>query len=294
MSSRPPTMTPKKEPTDDIIVKLECDDETKGLRLKIENMKIRCDPEDEPTSPIPDTPACKGYVIESDFVEAFLGECYYFVAPIQLDQGPSEFAVFSLSPSRRMVSLVDTNSSFHHHHIDRSFDPIVYFTIGDLPYQWDIQHGTLSSEQFGAGPSVPGLNLSGVQLYMNLGDAKALVDSLQCVNFPNLANLGLESPPLTDNNTPSPPNVADAPPPFTGAQLFDSSFRKGYFGHSPSQEEIDQWVDNSVRTDQAVRDGAHLKCPEQGCNASSRRPHALKPWSETVNDMRRIHSRYPE
>ncbi|KDN40919.1 hypothetical protein RSAG8_07787, partial [Rhizoctonia solani AG-8 WAC10335] len=277
-------MIPKEEYKDDNELKRAGkEDESKELWIKLENLEIQHNKDNEvssprePTSPTPDTPACKGYVIESDFVEEFLGECYYFVAPIQPGQGLSEFATFSLSPDRRMVSLVDENLSFHHYHIDRSFGPIAYFTIGDLQYQWDIQHATLStppsSDQLEPGPSASGLNLSIVQLYKNPEEAKALVDSLQYVNLPTL---GLESPPLTNNNTPSPPNVADIPPTFTGAHLFDSSLRTEYFGPSPSQEKIDRWVDGSVKNDQAARDGAHLKCPETGCNASSRRPHALK------------------
>ncbi|CAE7082819.1 unnamed protein product [Rhizoctonia solani] len=261
-------------------------DKHKRLWVKTENLGTQHDEDQEVSSPsetsassAPDTPACKGYMIESDFVEEFLGKCYYFVAPIQPGQCLSEFAVFSLSPDRRMVSLVDANSSFHHHHIDRSFGPVVYFTIGDLWYQWNIQYNTLStppSDQFGTGSSVPGLNLSIVQLYRNIEEAKALVDSLQDVNLPALANLGLGSPPLTNSNTSSPPNIADVPPAFTGVHLFGSSPREGYFGASPSREKIDRWVDDSVKTDQAVRDKEHLKCPETGCNNSSRRPHALK------------------
>lgn len=207
MTSPPLAMVLKKEPMEDIVVKVKAEDEEDSvnyLQLKIDSIKIQTEM-DELGSPTPDTPACKGYVIESDFAELFLGGCCYFVAPIQPNQGPSDFAVFSLSPDRRTVSFVDANSSFHHHHIDRSFGPIVHFMIGDLPYQWDIQHGTLSFEQVGVGSSVTELNLSGVQLYKSIEEAKALVDSLQYVNIPTLANLGLDSPPLTNSNTSSPP-----------------------------------------------------------------------------------------
>ncbi|CAE6442061.1 unnamed protein product [Rhizoctonia solani] len=280
-------MIPKEEHVDENI-RLEVgkkEDEPKRLWVKTDNAELQHDEDNEVSSPsestssTPDTPACKGYLIESDFVKEFLGECYYFVAPIQSEQGLPEFAVFSLSPDHRMVSLVDANLSFHHYHIDRSFGPIVYFMVGNLRYQWDIQHGTLStppSDQLEADPSILGLNLSIVQLYKNVGEAKALVDSLQYVNLPTLANLSLESPPLTSSNTSSPPNIADIAPTFTGARLFDSSLKMGYFEPSPSQEKIDRWVDDSAKADQAVRDGAHLRCPEEGCNASSRRPHALK------------------
>ncbi|CAE6471679.1 unnamed protein product [Rhizoctonia solani] len=268
----------KQEPLEDVAAKVEVEDEESkinNLRLKISTIKFQ--PEiDEPSSPTPDTPACKGYVIESDFAAVFLGGCYYFIAPVQPDRGSSDFAVFSLSPDRRIVSFVDTNSSFHHHHIDQSFGPIIHFMIGDLPYQWDIQRGTLSFEQVGVGLSVSGLTLSDVQLYKSLEEAKALVDSLRYVNMTTLANLALDSPPLTNSNTSSPPNIADLPPTFTGVHLFESPPGTGYFGLSPSQENIDRWVDDYTKTDHAIRDGANLKCPEAGCDASSRRPHALK------------------
>ncbi|KAG8682148.1 hypothetical protein FRC11_000197 [Ceratobasidium sp. 423] len=60
-------------------------------------------------------------------------------------------------------------------HIDRSFDSIVYFVIGELQYQWDTQHNTLLFQQVEAGPSASGLEWFNAHLYTTLEEAKALV-----------------------------------------------------------------------------------------------------------------------
>ncbi|KDN38673.1 hypothetical protein RSAG8_09348, partial [Rhizoctonia solani AG-8 WAC10335] len=177
----------------------------------------------------------------------------------------------SRSIYRHLEALVDADSSFHLYHADLNFDSIVCFTIGDLPYQWDIQHGTLtapSSNQLGADPSSLVSNTSKVQLYANLEEAKAYVDLLR---FDDLTTQdGSSSSSLTSSNTSTPSNVAGVPSTFPGSGLFDSPLEAGFFGSSPSQGIIDHWVDEPVKTD------GDLKCPEVGCTHNARRPRALK------------------
>ncbi|CCO37721.1 hypothetical protein BN14_11880 [Rhizoctonia solani AG-1 IB] len=211
------------------------EDVTKGLRLKLENLKIQCDKYDsesssEPGSPVPDTPACKGYIIESDLADQLLGERYYFVALVQLEQGPPEYCVFSLSPFHRMVSQVDKNSCFHHRYHAQLSEPVVNFRIGSKSPQL-TRHNAL--------------------LYVTLEEAKLCVDTFQWINLPAPGNLA--TPPLsrTGDSTPSPPSIAGVPPTVTGVNL---PFISGYFGPSASQETIDRWVDYSVANDQATRD----------------------------------------
>ncbi|CAE6403760.1 unnamed protein product [Rhizoctonia solani] len=257
------------------------EDVTKELRLKLGNLKIQCDTAgsyspSEPSSPIPDTPACKGYIIDSDLANQLLGECYYFVALDQLEQGSPELLAFSLSPIHRMVSRVDENSSFHHYHLDRSSESIVRFMIGDVPYQWDTRNNTLSSDQLDTVSGPPRFVRYNIPLYTNLEEAKVYIDLFQWDNSQIPNNLAPVSPPLTDDNSASPASLASAPPTLPGTHR---PFGTGYFGPSPSQKAIDRWVDFSVTTHQATRDGTNLRCPENGCKASSRRPHALKVYA---------------
>ncbi|CUA75238.1 hypothetical protein RSOLAG22IIIB_11601 [Rhizoctonia solani] len=155
------------------------------LRLKADDFEAQRDPEDtcstSASTPIY-TPMRKDYTTFGlNFAEEFLGECYYFVAQVKLPSGSTEFYIFSLSPERKIVSLVDAELSLHHYPIERTVGPIVYFMIGDLSYQWDTQRSTLltiSSDELRAGPSVPRSSSARVQLYSSLEDAKALLDSL--------------------------------------------------------------------------------------------------------------------
>ncbi|KAF8668179.1 hypothetical protein RHS04_09102 [Rhizoctonia solani] len=250
------------------------EDATKDLRSALGNLKIQCDTDDccssdEPDSPIPDTPMCKGYIIDSELAGQLLGERYYFTAPI-MEQETSELVVFSLSPTHRMVSRVDENGSFHHYHLDRSSDSIVHFMIGYLTYRWDTRHCTLSYEEPEIGPGSSQFSFGSVHLYMCLEEAREFAQSN---NPPVSSNYTPECPPLIDDNGTSPPSPASVPPTLSRTCIV---FCAGYFGQSPDQKVIDQWVDHAVTTHQAARDGVNLKCPEMGCKASSRRPHALK------------------
>ncbi|CAE6509555.1 unnamed protein product [Rhizoctonia solani] len=125
----------------------------------------------------------------------------YFGAPIQSGQG---FVVFGLSQGDRMVFLVDENPYLQH--LDRSFDSIVHFVIGDLQYRWDTENNTLLTQQLGTGPSGSRPEWLDVYLYRNLEEAKAFVNRSLTDDFAMLAQLELESPPPTDSNASSPPD----------------------------------------------------------------------------------------
>jgi hypothetical protein len=172
-----------------------------------------------------------------------------------------------------MVSQVDKKSCFHHYYHVQLSEPVVSFRIGDWQYYWDTQNHTLSFESIQTESRSPQLTRHNALLYVTLEEAKLCVDTFQWINLPAPGNLA--TPPLsrTGDSTPSPSSIAGVPPTVTGVNF---PFISGYFGPSASQEAIDRWVDYSVANDQATRDGTNLRCPETGCKASSRRPHALK------------------
>ncbi|KAG8729319.1 hypothetical protein FRC11_009059, partial [Ceratobasidium sp. 423] len=111
----------------------------------------------------------------------------YFIAPLESGQGAPELAVFSVSRGDRMVSLVDESSPFYY--LDQSLDTVIYFTIGDLQYQWDTVRNTLLSRQVGTGPSVSELDWFDVPLYTNPEEARALAD-WPLFDGSSLVNLG--------------------------------------------------------------------------------------------------------
>ncbi|KAH7327684.1 hypothetical protein B0J17DRAFT_217680 [Rhizoctonia solani] len=250
------------------------------LRLKTDNLNPPCSIDSESCSPselassIPYTPACKGDTSEPNFLDELRGERRYFIAPMQLDQGLSEFSIFSLDPGRRMIS--HTDESLHIHHIDQSFDSVVNFTIGDLAYKWDTLNDTLFVGQPQAGLGTSEFEWSYGQLYSTPEAAKVSVDPQQDANMDTTSLYTLVSPPLTNNSTFSPSDIADDLPTFPETDLFDLPSGVGFFGLSPSQKDIDGWVSRAVSSHQATRDGTKLKCPEAGCTSTSRRPHALK------------------
>ncbi|KAF8749118.1 hypothetical protein RHS01_10305 [Rhizoctonia solani] len=178
------------------------------------------------------------YQIRLRVAGQLLGERYYFTAPI-MEQETSELVVFSLSP-----------------------------TIGWSLEWMKMDHFTTI---ISTGPPIQFSQFSfgSVHLYMRLEEAREFAQSN---NPPVSSNYTPECPPLIDDNGTSPPSPASVPT-VSGTCIV---FCAGYFGQSPDQKVIDQWVDHAVTTHQAARDGINLKCPEMGCKASSRRPHALK------------------
>ncbi|KAJ1307030.1 hypothetical protein OPQ81_008009 [Rhizoctonia solani] len=173
-----------------------------------------------------------------------------------------------------MISCLDERlpSSY----VNGSFDQIVCFMIGDLQYQWDTLRNTLSIKQPDPEPAASEIGLFAVHLYTSFEEAKALVDLLQSGSLAAPSTPSFISPPLTTDRTPSLHDLTDGSPISAGAPLFDVSTGIGYFGVSPNPEDIDSWVDGAVMNRTATHDGTKLKCPEPGCNASCRRPHALK------------------
>ncbi|CAE6450761.1 unnamed protein product [Rhizoctonia solani] len=250
------------------------------LRLKIDNLNPQCSIDSKLSSPselassIPDTPACKGFPFETNFLDELRGECRYFIASIQLNQGCSEYSIFSLDPGQRKISHI--SESLPLEYVDRSFDSVINFTIDDLTYQWDTIYGTLLVGQPQAGPGTPILQWSDVQLYTTLEKAKELVDSVQGANLGTPSSSNPVSSPPADSNTHLPSNVTGEPSTFPETEVFYLPHATGYFGPSPSKENIDEWVDQAVSNYQIPRDGTRLKCPEAGCTTISRRPHALK------------------
>ncbi|KEP51244.1 hypothetical protein V565_065070 [Rhizoctonia solani 123E] len=111
--------------------------------------------------------AHKGDPSGSDSAEASLKKHYYFVAPVELSLDSSNL---------KIASPVDAEPSFHPEPISPCVDPIVHFTIVNLPHQRNTQHNTLPTFQCACGQ--PESSLSKVQLYESLDDAKALVDEL--------------------------------------------------------------------------------------------------------------------
>ncbi|EUC53603.1 hypothetical protein RSOL_013320 [Rhizoctonia solani AG-3 Rhs1AP] len=264
-------MTPKEKYAGKNMQARRGKDKPKDLWTRRDNIELEHDSDDEVSNPSdlipsPYTPTCKGYSLESDLVKE-VSACYYFVVPVQQEQSLTETAVFSLSPERRMVSLVDhidANSSFYPYHVDLSFDTIIHFTIEGLRYQWDIQRGTLTillSEKLRADSSVRAPEPLSVCLYTNLEDAMVCVDMLRFNDLTLQDDLGFDpfSSPLTNSDSFTALNVPVA-----------------FFGPSPSQENIDRWIDEIVARHQTTRDETYLKCPEAGCIDTARRPHALK------------------
>ncbi|CAE6403745.1 unnamed protein product [Rhizoctonia solani] len=267
--------------------------EQRQFEASSENLKIQCKTSGRcnssaPQSPIPDTPASKGYTIESNFVEGILGTTYYFVTPIHSDdplnpgQTHSYYAVFGLSPKMRMVSRVDESSAIHFYHHDRSPASVIRFEIGDLSYRWEIQRNTLS-EQVNPELSDLGFMSSKINLYTDLKEAQTFAQELrQAQSLQSLHSTGFS---ITDDTTiqshrftHSASYSPEVPPTLTETSTFDPLFQvdAGFFAPFPTREAIDAWVDHGVATNQAARDGNRVKCPEPGCDHSSRRPGALK------------------
>ncbi|CEL61651.1 hypothetical protein RSOLAG1IB_04401 [Rhizoctonia solani AG-1 IB] len=234
-------------------------------------------------SPVLETPASKGYSIGSEFVEELLGRSYYFIAvvesedPVELGQAYSPCAIFVLSPDTRAVSMVDENSCVHFHHVDRSSGPIIHFKIGQIAYQWDIQHSTVSCVQSATESSTSTPSIFYIHLYTDIKEAESIVQGLQSNDFDfdfdfEVEDSDPESPNPTDSVGDSPAPLPDESLPalITGSPKW--LFGAGVFGPSPSQQDIDVWVN----ANQADRDENKIKCPVAGCNHSSRRPHALK------------------
>ncbi|CAE6480614.1 unnamed protein product [Rhizoctonia solani] len=139
------------------------------------------------------TPASKGNPYGSDLAEASLGQCYYFVAPVECSLGSTDLPICP-SPNRKITSSAGPELSFQYYPINRSIDPMVQFKIGVLSYQWNTRHNTLSTLPYPSGQlrtssSVPESSLSNVQLYASLEDAKALVDLL-CFDELSVESLG--------------------------------------------------------------------------------------------------------
>ncbi|KEP47616.1 hypothetical protein V565_149590 [Rhizoctonia solani 123E] len=281
-------MTPKEKYAGKNIQARRGKDKPKDLWTRRDNIELEHDSDDEVSNPSdlipsPYTPTCKGYSLESDLVKE-VSACYYFVVPVQLEQSLTETAVFSLSPERRMVSLVnhiDANSSFYPYHVDLSFDTIIHFTIEGLRYQWDTQRGTLTillSEKLRADSSVRAPEPLSVCLHANLEGAMMCEGMLRFDDLTLQDDLGPDpspspptnSDPSTALNVPGMPLTCHSPYPL------GSLFEVGFFEPSPSQENIDRWVDEIVARHQTTRDGTYLKCPEAGCIDTARRPHALK------------------
>ncbi|CUA76412.1 hypothetical protein RSOLAG22IIIB_12262 [Rhizoctonia solani] len=212
-----------------------------------------------------------------------LRKFHYFVVPFESDQGLVGFPVFSLSPECRTVSFVDANSCYHLHHADLTYNPITQFTIGDLVYEWDIQNDALSTllpNLLEVDSSDLAPKSSSVQLYASLEEAKSYADLLQ---FDQLViqddhDLGASSSASTsrDTSTSPRPEVASIPSTSNGAGPSGSLFGSRFFGSSPSQEDVNRWVDQAVKNHQSTGDGTYLTCPESRCGQTARRSHALK------------------
>ncbi|KAF8693117.1 hypothetical protein RHS03_08452, partial [Rhizoctonia solani] len=204
----------------------------------------------------------------------------YFVALVSshnsviLDQTHSYYVIFGLSPNKRLVSRLDENSYFYHHH-DLLSEPIIQFNIGDFSYQWDTQRDTLV-EWVGAGSSIFGLGAFNVPLYPNLKEAENSARLLQSNDLIILGDHDFYLFAPTDSTSHSPASTTNSAYTPAETSTFNRSPNTGFFGQSPTKHTIDFWVEQNVKNIQATGSGKGVKCPEPGCNHISRRPGALK------------------
>lgn len=227
-------------------------------------------------------------------------ELEYFVAPIKRHQDFSEYAVFSLSASQRTVSLVDDNSTHCWYPIlDYPSDTVVRFGIGGLTYQWNTQINSLAFELPESQPGISGAvaQLNYVQLLDDLNVANDEAKRLQeqsrhfCVVVPNRMNTipigqgrphqrGYFSGRSSSGSSSIGSEVSFSPPAevmHSPREMGSPVGATGYFsGASAKQEAIDRWVDGTAAARRTIHETGNMKCPEVGCGASSRRPHALK------------------
>ncbi|QRW17292.1 hypothetical protein RhiXN_05294 [Rhizoctonia solani] len=226
------------------------------------------------------TPVSKDHANVLNFIEDNLGRTYYFVALVSshnsviLDQTHSYYVIFGLSPNKRLVSRLDENSYFYHHH-DLLSEPIIQFNIGDFSYQWDTQRNTLV-EWVGAGSSIFGLGAFNVPLYPNLKEAENSARLLQSNDLIILGDHDFSLFAPTDSTSHSPASTTNSAYTPAETSTFNRSPNTGFFGRSPTKHTIDFWVEQNVKNIQATGSGKGVKCPEPGCNHISRRPGALK------------------
>lgn len=316
---KPPEI--KQEPVDEhpVGMGIKSEDITDPLRAKLSNLKIEIEPRYAYGDTIhsagslsdsePQTPACKGvgYTIEWGFVSMFFGPCQYFTAPTRRHQDFSEYAVFSLSASRKTVSHVDDNLTHCWYPVsDYHGDAVVRFEIGGLTYQWNTQINSLAFEPLEPQPSAfaVALQLSIVQLFGDVNAAKAMAKQRQeesrhlRVVTPNVIPTGQGRPhqSLSDEGYSSRRSSSDGSSIGSGVLLSPSSPSveviispremtppeglNGCFSGASSKQEIksaiDRWVDQTAAARRTNHETGNIKCPETGCGASSRRPHALK------------------
>ncbi|QRV89097.1 hypothetical protein RhiJN_17115 [Ceratobasidium sp. AG-Ba] len=239
------------------------------------------------TSPI-ESPASKGaYNIASSIAGVLLGHCKYFVAPLDIQAGQAEEHVFSISVDKNLVSHVDPETDVHS---DNEFafrihedNPASCFVIGGRMYFWNAENCCLDWIELAGAPD---FQRFAAVTYDNLEDARDQIRPHNTTSGPPDTQtaghpIEIEQVDFTPTSTPSPPNTTEY------YQPVDCPTHELMFGVEAKREDIDNWVDKAATTRQLCTRDGRIECPEAGCTASSRRPHALKDHLYTHYDIRR-------